>query len=77
MINAVATASSNLATLAGTAAQGASDLSLSANGLSETLAARISVTNFEAVSSAQQLALANAQRALEALRSVQGTYDLG
>ena len=77
MINAVATASSNLATLAGTAAQGASYLSLSANGLSDALAARISVTNFEAVSSAQQVALANAQRALEALRSVQETYDLG
>ena len=77
MVGAVANAASNLATLAGTAAQGASVLSLSANGLSDALAARISVTNFEAVSSAQQLALANAQRALEALRSVQGTYDLG
>ena len=77
MVGAVANAASNLAALAGTAAQGASDLSLSANDLSETLAARISVTNFEAVSSAQQVALANAQRALAALESVQGTYDLG
>ena len=77
MVGAVANAASNLATLAGTAAQGASVLSLSANGLSDALAARISVTNFEAVSSAQQVALANAQRALAALESVQGTYDLG
>ena len=77
MVGAVANAASNLATLAGTAAQGASDLSLSANDLSDALAARISDTNFEAVSSAQQVALANAQRALAALESVQGTYDLG
>ncbi len=77
MVDGVANAASNLAALAGTAAQDANDLSLSANDLSDALAARISVTNFEAVSSAQQVALANAQRALEALESVQGTYDLG
>ena len=77
MVGAVATAASNLATLAGTAAQGASDLSLSANSLSDALAVRISVTNFEAVSSAQQVALANAQSALQSLQSVQGTIALG
>ncbi|NDG64317.1 MAG: hypothetical protein EBY29_12780, partial [Planctomycetes bacterium] len=77
MVGAVANAASNLATLAGTAAQGASELSLSANGVSTTLANRIFITDFQAVSNAQQVALANAQRALEALRSVMGTYALG
>ena len=77
MVGAVANAASNLATLAGTAAQGASDLSLSANSVATTLANRIFITDFQAVSNAQQVALTNAQRALAALESVQGTYDLG
>ncbi len=77
MVGAVANAASNLALLAAIAADDANEIATEATDVSSNLANLISVTDFQAVINARQVALANAQRALQALESVQGSYVLG